>query len=165
MCSFSSSRSLRRALTWGGFRKPCASNRGNYDALRAHRSRTQAGSGTGLRGCELDGCGRPGLLQTADPGGPRGGGAPLARPDMPEEINRLLTDQLANLLFTPSADGDENLEWAGIPSGKIHLVGNVMIGSLVRLLPAGWRRNSMDYPIATFLSLCIARRTWMTITH
>jgi UDP-N-acetylglucosamine 2-epimerase (non-hydrolysing) len=54
---------------------------------------------------------------------------------MPEEINRLVTDQLADLLFTPSEDGDRNLEREGIPREKIHLVGNVMIDSLVRLLP------------------------------
>ncbi len=55
---------------------------------------------------------------------------------MPEEINRLVTDQLADLLFTPSADGDENLRKEGIPAEKIFRVGNVMIDSLVRLLPA-----------------------------
>lgn len=54
---------------------------------------------------------------------------------MPEEINRLLTDQLSDLLFTPSADGDENLLHEGIDAEKIHLVGNVMIDTLVRLLP------------------------------
>lgn len=54
---------------------------------------------------------------------------------MPEEINRLLTDQLADLLFTPSADGNENLAREGVASGKIKLVGNVMIDTLVRLLP------------------------------
>ena len=54
---------------------------------------------------------------------------------MPEEINRLLTDQLSDLLFTPSADGDENLLREGIEASKIHRVGNVMIDSLVRLLP------------------------------
>src|ERR1700686_1286923 len=54
---------------------------------------------------------------------------------MPEEINRLLTDQLSDLLFTPSADGDENLLKEGIAASKIHLVGNVMIDTLVRLLP------------------------------
>lgn len=54
---------------------------------------------------------------------------------MPEEINRLLTDQLADLLFTPSPDGDENLQREGIPREKIHFVGNVMIDTLVRLLP------------------------------
>ncbi|MEW6403326.1 MAG: UDP-N-acetylglucosamine 2-epimerase (non-hydrolyzing) [Chloroflexota bacterium] len=54
---------------------------------------------------------------------------------MPEEINRLLTDQVADLLFTHSADADENLEREGIPSERIHFVGNVMIDTLVRLLP------------------------------
>src|SRR5271155_1691177 len=54
---------------------------------------------------------------------------------MPEEINRLLTDQLADALFTPSADGNENLIREGIPSQKIFLVGNVMIDTLVRLSP------------------------------
>jgi UDP-N-acetylglucosamine 2-epimerase (non-hydrolysing) len=51
---------------------------------------------------------------------------------MPEEINRLLTDQLSELLFTPSADADENLKREGVDPGRIHLVGNVMIDSLVR---------------------------------
>lgn len=65
---------------------------------------------------------------------------------MPEEINRLMTDQLADLLFTPSADGDENLAREGIPSRKIHLVGNVMIDSLVRLLPAAKALNLNGLP-------------------
>jgi UDP-N-acetylglucosamine 2-epimerase (non-hydrolysing) len=54
---------------------------------------------------------------------------------MPEEINRLLTDQIADLLFTPSPDGDTNLRREGVAPEKIHLVGNVMIDTLVRLLP------------------------------
>ena len=54
---------------------------------------------------------------------------------MPEEINRLLTDQMADLLFTPSEDGDRNLAREGVASEKIHRVGNVMIDSLVQLLP------------------------------
>jgi UDP-N-acetylglucosamine 2-epimerase (non-hydrolysing) len=54
---------------------------------------------------------------------------------MPEEINRLLTDQMADLLFTPSADADANLVREGIAPEKIHLVGNVMIDTLIRLLP------------------------------
>jgi UDP-N-acetylglucosamine 2-epimerase (non-hydrolysing) len=54
---------------------------------------------------------------------------------MPEEINRVITDQIADLLFTPSADGDANLLREGIAPEKIHLVGNVMIDTLVRLLP------------------------------
>jgi UDP-N-acetylglucosamine 2-epimerase (non-hydrolysing) len=55
---------------------------------------------------------------------------------MPEEINRLVTDQLADWLFTPSEDGDENLRREGIPPEKVFCVGNVMIDSLVRLLPS-----------------------------
>jgi UDP-N-acetylglucosamine 2-epimerase (non-hydrolysing) len=54
---------------------------------------------------------------------------------MPEEINRLITDQLSDLLFTPSADGDENLKREGIPDKKVFLVGNVMIDTLVQFLP------------------------------
>lgn len=54
---------------------------------------------------------------------------------MPEEINRLLTDRLCDLLFTPSEDGDQNLLRDDIPQSRIHLVGNVMIDTLVRLLP------------------------------
>ena len=55
---------------------------------------------------------------------------------MPEEINRLVTDQLSDILFTPSEDGDVNLQKEGIPAEKIFRVGNVMIDSLVKLLPA-----------------------------
>jgi UDP-N-acetylglucosamine 2-epimerase (non-hydrolysing) len=54
---------------------------------------------------------------------------------MPEEINRLVTDRLASLLFTPSADGDAHLIAEGVDRRTIRLVGNVMIDTLVRLLP------------------------------
>lgn len=70
---------------------------------------------------------------------------------MPEEINRLLTDQIADLLFTPSVDGDDNLIREGIPQEKIHLVGNVMIDTLVRLLPAAealWPKLSSELNVA-----------------
>ena len=53
---------------------------------------------------------------------------------MPEEINRLLTDQIADLLFTPSTDADENLIAEGIPRERIRFVGNVMIDSLQKNL-------------------------------
>jgi UDP-N-acetylglucosamine 2-epimerase (non-hydrolysing) len=53
--------------------------------------------------------------------------------EMPEELNRLLTDQLAELLFTTSADADENLAREGVSSERIHLVGNTMIDTLERL--------------------------------
>jgi UDP-N-acetylglucosamine 2-epimerase (non-hydrolysing) len=65
---------------------------------------------------------------------------------MPEEINRLVTDQLAYLLFTPSDDGNRNLEHEGIPAGKVHLVGNVMIDSLVRLLPVAMKEKLNGLP-------------------
>ncbi|HLZ42051.1 MAG TPA: UDP-N-acetylglucosamine 2-epimerase (non-hydrolyzing) [Candidatus Sulfotelmatobacter sp.] len=65
---------------------------------------------------------------------------------MPEEINRLVTDQLSDLLFTPSADGDENLLHEGIASAKIHRVGNVMIDTLIRLLPRAEEKFPADIP-------------------
>jgi len=54
---------------------------------------------------------------------------------MPEEINRIVTDSLADLLLTPSADGDENLRREGVPDHKIKCVGNIMIDALVANLP------------------------------
>ncbi len=62
---------------------------------------------------------------------------------MPEETNRLVTDQIADLLFTPSKDADENLLREGISQEKIHLVGNVMIDTLVHLLPRASDRWSI----------------------
>jgi len=50
---------------------------------------------------------------------------------MPEEINRLLTDQISDLLLTPSRDGDVNLLAEGVPRERIRFVGNVMIDSLL----------------------------------
>ncbi len=49
---------------------------------------------------------------------------------MPEEINRILTDAISDLLFTTSQDADENLRQEGISAEKIRFVGNVMIDSL-----------------------------------
>ena len=54
---------------------------------------------------------------------------------MPEEVNRIVTDCLADLLLTPSTDGDENLLKEGVPREKIHFVGNIMIDTLMRHLP------------------------------
>jgi UDP-N-acetylglucosamine 2-epimerase (non-hydrolysing) len=65
---------------------------------------------------------------------------------MPEEINRLLTDQLADLLFTHSEDADRNLQREGIPPEKIFRVGNVMIDSLVKLLPLTLHQNKDGIP-------------------
>jgi UDP-N-acetylglucosamine 2-epimerase (non-hydrolysing) len=54
---------------------------------------------------------------------------------MPEEINRVVTDRLADLLFTPSRDGDANLRAEGVAPERIHFVGNIMIDALVAALP------------------------------
>jgi len=62
---------------------------------------------------------------------------------MPEEINRVLTDRLSDLLFVPSRDAVENLLGEGIPAQRIHFVGNVMIDSLVAMLPAA---RALDAP-------------------
>jgi UDP-N-acetylglucosamine 2-epimerase (non-hydrolysing) len=59
---------------------------------------------------------------------------------MPEEINRLLTDQIADLLLTTSRDANENLVREGIAPEKIHFVGNTMIDTLVRLIPYAEKR-------------------------
>lgn len=48
---------------------------------------------------------------------------------MPEEINRLVTDSVADVLWTPSPDADENLRAEGVPQEKIDRVGNIMIDS------------------------------------
>lgn len=55
---------------------------------------------------------------------------------MPEEVNRVLTDRLADLLLTPSLDARPNLLAEGIDEGKIHFVGNVMIDTLLHQLEA-----------------------------
>ena len=49
---------------------------------------------------------------------------------MPEEINRPITDAIANILLTPSPDGDENLRNEGVSEDRIIRVGNIMIDSL-----------------------------------
>jgi UDP-N-acetylglucosamine 2-epimerase (non-hydrolysing) len=54
---------------------------------------------------------------------------------MPEEINRMVTDAIADLLLTPSRDGDENLLREGVDPARIRFVGNVMIDSLLQFLP------------------------------
>lgn len=54
---------------------------------------------------------------------------------MPEELNRIVTDQLAEILLTPSADADEHLRREGIPEARIHRVGNIMIDTLLWHLP------------------------------
>jgi UDP-N-acetylglucosamine 2-epimerase (non-hydrolysing) len=55
---------------------------------------------------------------------------------MPEEINRLVTDAISDVLWTPSPDGDENLRAEGVPDARITLVGNIMLDSFELVRPA-----------------------------
>ena len=83
--------------------------------------------------------------------------------NMPEEINRLVTDSLSTYLFTPSPDADENLLREGIPKEKIYKVGDIMVDSLIfhleeakksdilsrlRLLKKSSSSNSSIFPYA-----------------
>ena len=68
---------------------------------------------------------------------------------MPEEINRVLTDRLSDLLFTPSRDADENLAAEGVPAERVHFVGNIMIDTLMeRLEDARERQAPERYGVA-----------------
>lgn len=62
-------------------------------------------------------------------------------PTMPEEVNRVVVDRLADLLFTHSIEAEANLIAEGVPRSRIHPVGNVMIDTLVRLRPV-WQGTS-----------------------
>lgn len=61
---------------------------------------------------------------------------------MPEEINRVVTDTLSDLLFTPSRHADKNLLRQGIAEQKIHFVGNVMVDSLLSAIPIARERQA-----------------------
>jgi UDP-N-acetylglucosamine 2-epimerase (non-hydrolysing) len=63
---------------------------------------------------------------------------------MPEEVNRLATDVLADLLLTPSKDASENLRREGVPERRIRMVGNIMIDSLVQNLEAARCSRILD---------------------
>src|SRR5207245_1509469 len=65
---------------------------------------------------------------------------------MPEEVNRLVTDQLADLLFSHCEDANINLQREGVVPEKIHNVGNVMIDSLIRFLPLTERHKVNGLP-------------------
>lgn len=64
--------------------------------------------------------------------------------DMPEEINRLVTDRLSQYLLAPSADAVENLQAEGYPGDSIHLVGNVMVDTLLHNLERAKERPILE---------------------
>lgn len=63
---------------------------------------------------------------------------------MPEEINRIVTDRIADLLLTPSEDAAANLTAEGIPTDKIRFVGNVMIDTLMIQLPIARATDTLE---------------------
>lgn len=79
---------------------------------------------------------------------------------MPEEINRLLTDQVADLLLTPSTDAGTNLRAEGIPAERIRFVGNIMIDSLLSHLDRA-RRSSIA---TTHTRLALAGKEYALLT-
>jgi UDP-N-acetylglucosamine 2-epimerase (non-hydrolysing) len=64
--------------------------------------------------------------------------------NMPEEINRLLTDHISNYLFTTSSYDDDNLLKEGIPSDKIFRVGNIMVDSLLHCRDMAAHRDTLS---------------------
>ena len=91
---------------------------------------------------------------------------------MPEEINRVLTDQIATLLFTTERSAQANLAREGIPVERVHFVGNVMIDSLMACLPravpardtfaAAGRQDLAEADRASPCLPCTGHRTSMT---
>lgn len=64
--------------------------------------------------------------------------------EMPEEINRIVTDRVADLLLCHSEEALENLAREGVPPGHVELVGNTMIDTLFDLLPAAEKSTALD---------------------
>lgn len=79
---------------------------------------------------------------------------------MPEEINRIVTDHLSDLLFTPEPSANDNLIREGIAKDKICFVGNVMIDTLVRLLPKAeehWPLLRARYELRNYVLVTLHR--------
>ena len=64
--------------------------------------------------------------------------------EMPEEINRIVTDSLSDLLFTTDALADENLTKEGVPADRVHCVGNIMIDTLEHCREQALSRSMED---------------------
>ncbi len=79
---------------------------------------------------------------------------------MPEEINRIVTDALADLLFTTEPAANENLAREGVAAGKVHFVGNVMVDSLL----ASLGRSDPPGAVARILGPDFAEREFALLT-
>ncbi len=82
---------------------------------------------------------------------------------MPEEINRLATDAISDLLLTPSPDGDENLLREGVPVEKIRLVGNIMIDSLINHQKKAEKSEIINQLNAEH-KICLAKDNYALVT-
>ena len=86
--------------------------------------------------------------------------------DMPEEVNRVVTDRVSDYLFAPSADAVDNLRAEGYRADQIHLAGNVMVDTCWPTWTGRWPRTSCpgsgSAAAGTPWSPCTARRTWTT---
>lgn len=76
---------------------------------------------------------------------------------MPEEINRLITDAITDLYFTTSIDASENLFKEGVSEGKVHMLGNLMIDSLVSHLK---QASQLDLDLMTLSNTSI-NNSWL----
>ena len=79
---------------------------------------------------------------------------------MPEEINRIVTDHLSELLFTTERSGNKNLMREGISENKIRFVGNTMIDTLVRLMPRAqdrWLRLQNRFGLERYVLVTLHR--------
>lgn len=79
---------------------------------------------------------------------------------MPEEINRILTDRISSILFAPSQDAVHNLISEGVDASKIAFVGNVMIDTLVSLLPQTidrWRKLQESLKLEKYVLVTLHR--------
>jgi UDP-N-acetylglucosamine 2-epimerase (non-hydrolysing) len=79
---------------------------------------------------------------------------------MPEEINRKVTDAISDILFTPSKDGNENLIKEGVERNRIHLVGNIMIDSLISIL----KDIGLSYEDEVFKRFGLQRNHFVLVT-
>ncbi|MBF0193165.1 MAG: UDP-N-acetylglucosamine 2-epimerase (non-hydrolyzing) [Magnetococcales bacterium] len=83
---------------------------------------------------------------------------------MPEEINRILVDQLSDFLFTTERVALDNLTREGISADKVHFVGNVMIDTLLRLLPKATEAKSILAKLAPEASLSVEAGSYGLLT-
>lgn len=77
--------------------------------------------------------------------------------DMPEEVNRMVTDSIVDYFWTPSIDGNENLVRSGVKSSAIELVGNIMLDSLEMMRNKIEKENILD-------DLNLKTQTYVTVT-